>query len=285
MNGILIIDKPGGITSHDVVNRVRKLFQTTKVGHLGTLDPMATGVLPVCVGKATRIGQFLPTAPKEYAGEIRFGFSTTTYDREGDPTSEGQHFTASRGDVEKAVGELTGVIDQVPPPFSAKKIGGVPSYKLARRGRTVENPAARVEIFEFEIKNLAGPLLEFRISCSGGTYIRSLAHDLGQRLGMGAHLESLRRVRSGEFTIAQATELDKISPADVIPIERLLESMPLIEVSGAEERRVAHGNDIPAEAGSHLARIFNKRGQFIAIAAIENGLARPMLVLTSVTSE
>src|SRR5687767_4661890 len=134
MNGIFVIDKAGGMTSHDVVNRIRKMLKTTKVGHLGTLDPMATGVLPVCVGKATRIGQFLPTSPKEYSGEIRFGFSTTTYDREGDPTSEVKPFTASREDVETAILELTGVIDQIPPPCSAKKIGGVPSYKLARRG-------------------------------------------------------------------------------------------------------------------------------------------------------
>jgi tRNA pseudouridine55 synthase len=284
MNGVFIIDKAGGMTSHDVVNRIRKMLGTTKVGHLGTLDPMATGVLPVCVGKATRIGQFLPTSPKEYSGEIRFGFSTTTYDREGDPTSDVRPFTASREEIEAAISEFTGVIDQVPPSFSAKKIGGVPSYKLARRGRTVQNAAARVEVHHFELTNLDGSLLAFRISCSGGTYIRSLAHDLGQRLGVGAHLESLRRGRSGEFTIAQATALDRISPSEMIPIEKLLESLPLIEVSGVEEQRIAHGNDIPAEAGSHLARIFNKRGEFLAIADVENGLARPRLVLTSLTS-
>jgi len=173
----------------------------------------------------------------------------------------------------------------VPPPFSAKKIGGVPSYKLARKGRTVENPAARVEVHKFEIVSLDCAMLVFRISCSSGTYIRSLAHDLGQRLGCGAHLESLRRTRSGEFTAEQATRLDTLSSGNLIPIEKLLESLPLIEVSGVEEDRVIHGNDIPAlDRLAPLARIFNKRGELLAIAAIENGFARPRLVLTSITS-
>jgi tRNA pseudouridine55 synthase len=285
MNGILIIDKPAGMTSHDVVKRVRKICNTAKVGHLGTLDPMATGVLPVCVGQATRIGQFIPASPKEYTGQIRFGFSTTTYDREGTPTDVEQPFHASREEIEQAAIELTGIIDQVPPPISAKKHGGVPSYKLARTGRPVENPPARVHVYEFHIEHLEAQILTFRVSCSAGTYVRSLAHDLGLRFGCGAHLTSLRRMRSGEFTAADATSLETLSARDLVPMERLLESLPLIEVSGREEERIAHGNAIPTETAGRLARIFNKRGQLLAIAAIENGFARPRLVLTSITSD
>ena len=283
MNGIFIIDKPGGMTSHDVVNRVRKLVLGAKVGHLGTLDPMATGVLPVCVGKATRIGPFLNLAPKEYTGEIHFGFSTTTYDREGTPTSPVLPMTNSQKDVESAIQGLTGLIDQVPPPFSAKKIGGVPSYKLARRGRIVENPAARVEVYEFRIVWLEPPRLAFRVSCSAGTYVRSLAHDLGELLGCRAHLASLRRMRSGEFTVENAVEMQKLSQENIVPIEKLLGSLPLIEVSDVDEQRVIHGNNIPAGTDSQLARIFNKRGEFLAVAAVENGWARPRLVLTSIS--
>jgi tRNA pseudouridine55 synthase len=283
MNGIFIIDKPGGMTSHDVVNHVRKFVPGEKVGHLGTLDPMATGVLPVCTGKATRFGQFLDLTPKEYIGDIQFGFSTTTYDREGSPTSAVLPMTVSREEVESAIRTLTGRIDQVPPPFSAKKIGGVPSYKLARRGRSIENPAVSVEVYEFAIVGFEPPRLSFRVACSAGTYVRSLAHDLGQSLECGAHLTSLRRIRCGEFAVEAAVTLEQLSPERGVPMEKLLSSLPLIEVSGIEEHRVVHGNDIPAVTDGRLARIFNKRGEFLAVAAVENGWARPRLVLTSIS--
>src|SRR5437762_10026073 len=195
MNGIIIIDKPEGMTTHDVVQAIRKRFKTSKVGHLGTLDPMATGVLPLSVGKATRIAQFIPGSPKEYEGEIRFGFATNTYDREGIPTSEARPF---EGNVEEEIRSLTGILDQVPPPFSAKKVGGVPSHQLARRNQAVELAPSRVEVERFEILSLTPPLMTFRVVCSPGTYIRSLAHDLGRKLGCGAHLTALRRTRSGE---------------------------------------------------------------------------------------
>jgi tRNA pseudouridine55 synthase len=281
MNGILIIDKPGGMTSHDVVQAIRKKFQMSKVGHLGTLDPMATGVLPVSLGKATRIAQFLPSSPKEYEGEVRFGFSTNTYDREGIPTSEERPL---EGNVEEAMRSLTGSLDQVPPPFSAKKVGGVPSHKLARRNQAVELAPSRVEVLEFAMLALNPPLMTFRAVCSPGTYIRSLAHDLGQRLGCGAHLTALRRTRSGDFRIENAVKLDKLSAADVIPVDHLLAFMPHIEVSGTDETKVAHGNPIPSAANAQFVRIFNKQGKFLAIASVKNGWARPRLVLTSITS-
>ena len=277
MNGVLIIDKPEGMTSHDVVLTIRKRFRSPKVGHFGTLDPIATGVLPIALGKATRFGQFISSSPKVYEGAIRFGFATNTYDRDGTPTTDERPL---EGDVEKAMQSLIGVLDQVPPPFSAKKIGGVPSYKLARKNRTIEMPASRVHIERFDMLALNAPWMTFRVVCSPGTYIRSLAHDLGQRLGCGAHLTALRRTQSGEFLIENAEPLDTCSASGIIPIESLLSSLPMIEVSGTEETRVLHGNEIQTAVDAPLARIFNKKGEFIAVAAVENGWVRPRLVLT-----
>jgi len=282
MNGVFVIDKPGGITSHDVVQAIRKRFDTSKVGHLGTLDPMATGVLPVSIGKATRIAQFIPNSPKEYEGEMRFGFATSTYDREGTRTTEERPL---EGDVETAMQAFRGFIDQVPPPFSAKKIGGEPAYKLARKNRSVEMPAVRVEIRDFQITSFDPPLMKFRVVCSPGTYVRSLAHDLGQRLGCGAHLTALRRTQSGQFMIRDAVPLNAVLAADLVSMERLLDFMPRIEVSEADETKVAHGNQIRGEGSAEYARIFNKKGDFIAVASVENGWVRPRLVLTSNTSD
>lgn len=285
IDGVLVIDKPGGMTSHDVVQRIRKRLQTHRVGHLGTLDPMATGVLPVCIGKATRIGRFFPSAPKEYVGEIRFGFSTTTYDREGDPSTPPLPLEKSQAEVEEEMQRLTGILDQRPPLISAKKIGGIPSHKLARRGMALEVPPVRVEVYAFELKMFEPPLAAFRVVCSGGTYVRSLAHDLGEQLGCGAHLESLRRLRSGNFDMAQAVELDSVSPEKVVPLNALLLEIPKLVVEGeTEEDRVRHGNPFRTELPDGLARIFNKKGEFLAVADVESGWARPRVVLTSLPS-
>src|ERR1041385_2135541 len=178
MNGILIIDKAEGITSHDVVQAVRKKLRVSKVGHLGTLDPMATGVLPVSIGKATRLAQFLPTFPKEYEGEIRFGFSTSTYDREGAPTADQRPLDGTAPEIYDAMQQFVGTLDQIPPLFSAKKIAGVPSYKFARANQPVEIAPARVEVHKFELVKLETPFAAFRVVCSAGTYVRSRVHDL-----------------------------------------------------------------------------------------------------------
>lgn len=285
MNGIFVIDKSPGLTSHDIVQRIRKQFDISKVGHLGTLDPMATGVLPVSVGKATRIAQYLPNSPKEYTGEIRFGFATTTYDREGERVGEEMPLQATPAEVEQMLPALTGEIDQVAPSFSAKKFGGVPSYKLARRGTPREIAPVRVTIHEFRITNFAGPLMSFKVVCSPGTYIRSLAHDLGRMVGCGAHLSALRRTRSGDFTLDQAVSCEELKASDLIPVDRLLGSWTRIEVEGLEEDRVVHGNSISGSAADGFARIFNKKGEFLAVASVENGLVHPRLVLTSITSD
>src|SRR5690349_3269418 len=193
MNGVLIIDKPGGMTSHDVVNRVRRMLNQKSVGHLGTLDPMATGVLALVVGNLTRLAQFYTAAEKIYEGQIRFGTATDTYDADGDQVGEAQEVQLLQEQLEGLAAKFRGTIQQLPPPFSAKKIKGVPAYKLARKQKEVTLKAVRVEIKEFEILTCDADRVQFRARVGSGTYMRSVAHDLGKALGCGAHLERLRR--------------------------------------------------------------------------------------------
>ncbi len=193
------MDKPAGWTSHDVVNKIRRIAGERSVGHLGTLDPLATGVLPLLVGRATRLAKFYGSSDKVYEATIRFGFATTTYDTEGDATTDAVSVTLDREQLDGALAQFRGPISQVPPAFSAKKIRGVAAYKLARRDQVVELAPVNVEIHSLELLRVSGDMVELRVHCSSGTYIRSLAHDLGQVLGCGAHLTVLRRTRSGEF--------------------------------------------------------------------------------------
>jgi len=211
MNGVLIVDKPAGLTSHDVVNRVRRILQQRAVGHLGTLDPMATGVLPLVTGSLTRLAQFYTSAEKIYEGTIRFGFSTDTYDAEGEPVTAPRQVDLRAEDVEALAANFRGLIEQVPPPFSAKKIHGVAAYKLARKHKEVVLQPVKVEIKEFEILAVEGDRARFRARVASGTYMRSVAHDMGQRLGCGAHLESLRRTAVAEFTLDDAHTLDELA--------------------------------------------------------------------------
>lgn len=211
MNGVLIIDKPAGLSSHDVVNRVRRILGQRSVGHLGTLDPMATGILPLVTGSFTRLAQFYVASEKTYEGVIRFGFSTDTYDAEGEPTSEPKSVDFSREVLETHAARFRGVIEQMPPPFSAKKIHGVPAYKLARKHKEVVLETVQVEIKEFEILSIQADRASFHARVASGTYMRSVAHDLGQLLGCGAHLESLRRTSVGEFTLADAHTLEALA--------------------------------------------------------------------------
>ena len=224
MNGVIIIDKPAGWTSHDVVNRMRRILNQRSVGHLGTLDPLATGVLPLVVGNLTRLAQFYTASEKSYEGVIRFGFATNTYDADGEPV-ESDMGTAARGcpegrrpdlnseQLQKLAVGFLGVIEQIPPPFSAKKIHGVPAYKLARKKEEVILKPVQVEIKEFVITSVEGDRAHFRARVSSGTYMRSVAHEMGQRIGCGAHLESLRRTAAAEFDIAQAHTLEEIESA------------------------------------------------------------------------
>ena len=277
--GLAIVNKPEGVTSHDIVQRIRKRLSTRKVGHLGTLDPMATGVLPVSVGKATRLARFIPASPKEYTGRIKLGWTTTTLDREGERVGDTVPVELDHVTVERAMASLTGSVEQVPPAYSAKKIDGVAAHRLARKGEAVELRAVSVEIFEFQLVSLDLPLVEFRVVCSGGTYIRSLAQDLGQRVGTGAHLFSLCRTCSGPFRIEHAIPTENVARDTLIPLEGLLLHLPRADVDEEGEEKVRHGLPIASDRTASPVRIFNKREELIAVAEIEKGWAHPKVVL------
>ncbi len=213
MNGVLIIDKPAGLTSHDVVNRARRILHERSIGHLGTLDPMATGVLPLVTGSLTRLAQFYTKSEKTYEGTIRFGFATDTYDAEGEATTTPQQVKLRAEEVEALAARFRGVLQQTPPPFSAKKIKGVPAYKLARQQKEVVLMPVQVEIKEFEILAVEAGRVRFRARVASGTYMRSVAHEMGRELGCGAHLESLRRTSVAEFTLEDAHTLEQLAEA------------------------------------------------------------------------
>ena len=293
MNGVIVIDKPAGMTSHDVVNRVRRILQEKSVGHLGTLDPMATGVLPLVAGRMTRLAQFYTTSNKSYEGEIRFGISTTTYDAEGDPIREIplENLTLHRI-LESAAG-FTGTIEQMPPPFSAKKVGGVPAYKLARKNKEVELKAVQVDVKRFEIFDLMGDRARFSCDVSSGTYVRSLAHDLGQKLGCGAHLSSLRRTRSGEFCMEDAVTLEALAAAmqnDTAPQlffhpRRLLPNFPSVTADDETVSKIRHGRavNLPELSRAKLVKVFEGQANLIAIASrVAGTLFHPKVVFMEV---
>ena len=215
MNGVIVIDKPAGWTSHDVVNRMRRILQQRAVGHLGTLDPLATGVLPLVTGSLTRLAQFYIASEKTYEGVIRFGFATNTYDADGEPVGEVSLATPNLDNLQKLAAEFVGQIEQVPPPFSAKKIKGIPAYKLARKEKEVVLKAIHVEVKEFAITSVEANRAHFRARVSSGTYMRAIAHEMGQRLGCGAHLESLRRTSVAEFDVTQAHTLEEIDEKQI----------------------------------------------------------------------
>jgi len=207
LNGVIVVDKPAGWTSHDVVAKARRILGERSIGHLGTLDPMATGVLPLVVGRMTRLCQFYSSSEKAYQGTIRLGVATDTYDGDGDPVGPAQDVNVTLEEIRAVVSGFVGFIQQTPPSFSAKKIKGVPAYKLARKKQEVELKPVEVEVKEFTVLGLNGDLVDFRCRVSSGTYVRSLAHELGQKLGIGAHLASLRRTAVAEFAIEEVDEL------------------------------------------------------------------------------
>ncbi|HXC44118.1 MAG TPA: tRNA pseudouridine(55) synthase TruB [Candidatus Dormibacteraeota bacterium] len=221
MNGVIIVDKPAGWTSHDVVNRMRRILGQRSVGHLGTLDPLATGVLPLVTGSLTRLAQFYTTSEKVYEGVIRFGFATDTYDADGEATSEPHPVTLTLDQLQQVFAGFLGLIEQMPPPFSAKKIHGVPAYKLARKQKEVVLQPVQVEVKEFVISSIDADRAHFRARVASGTYMRSIAHEMGQRLGCGAHLESLRRTAVAEFEISQAHTIEEIESLSPCHSERV----------------------------------------------------------------
>ena len=229
MDGVIIVDKPAGWTSHDVVGKMRRIAGTKRIGHLGTLDPIATGVLPLVIGNATRLAQFYTASEKVYEAVVKFGFATDTYDRAGVPTGAPVPVTLDQAWLEAELSRYVGRIQQVPPVVSAKKVGGVPSYKLARENKAVELAPVEVEIYEAAVLDVGVDTASLRIRCSAGTYVRSIAHELGIALGCGAHLQELRRTRSGRFDLARAVSVDEIKTRD--PVDILGKILTLPEVS------------------------------------------------------
>jgi tRNA pseudouridine55 synthase len=290
VNGLLLVDKPGAMTSHDVVARLRRATGEPAMGHLGTLDPMATGVLPILAGKFTRLAQFFGPLPKSYTGAIRFGFSTDTYDAEGQPTSAPQTVHLTLEEVEKAAERFRGEIQQTPPPFSAKKVAGQPAYKAARRGKPVELRPVQLTVHEFVIRKVRDTEAEFLLRISAGGYVRSLAHDLGQVLGCGAHLASLRRIAVGPFTIDQAVPLEVIcatAPAgsleEMLPHPRtLLPDLPATTADLWTAGRLRNGMQVnlPEYSGAPLVKIFEGQRDLVAIGKrIAGTLFQPIAVL------
>lgn len=288
MNGLLVIDKPGGWTSHDVVARVRRITGERSVGHLGTLDPMATGVLPLVLGKWTRLAQFYLNAEKEYDGTIRFGFATDTYDAKGERVGEESDPQFSEAELQGVVEGFRGSIRQMPPPFSAKKIKGVPAYKLARQEKPVELEPVEVRVMELEVGPVKDGVAEFRAEVSSGTYVRSLAHDIGQKLVCGAHLSSLRRTRHAEFDIADAVTLEKLEAAgDSLPqyllsARGVLPKMPAVMATEEQLTKVRHGNPVNLMELTRApeVKVLGPGGELAAIARrVAGTLFQPKIVL------
>jgi tRNA pseudouridine55 synthase len=289
MNGVLIIDKPAGLTSHDVVNRVRRVLGQKSVGHLGTLDPLATGVLPLVVGNLTRLAQFYLATEKSYEGEIRFGFATDTYDADGDPLGPVTRVEVSLEQVRALAAKFRGVIEQIPPPFSAKKIHGVPAYRLARKKKEVVLGPVKVEIKVFEILACDGDRATFRANVTSGTYLRTVAHDLGRELGCGAHLASLRRTRVAEFDVSQAFTLERVAEAAAGNLEevfvhprRLLPHMPSVTASDEAAALIRAGRalNLPEMSRARQVKVFYGQRELIAIATrVAGTLFHPGIVL------
>ena len=284
-----MIDKPGGMTSHDVVARVRRITQEKSIGHLGTLDPMATGVLPLLLGRFTRLAQFFSSAAKCYEGSIRFGFATDTYDAEGEPLGEPREPHLSMDELRTAAAKFDGEIEQMPPPFSAKKIAGTPAYKLARAGKAVELKAVTIRITEFEIVSLEGTVAEFRMSVSAGGYVRSVAHELGQMLGCGAHLSRLRRTQAGPFSLEDAKMLDELAALEGSALEvqcvhprSLLPHMPAVTADEQTLGRLRNGMqaNLPEFSQAEHAKVFAGPAELFCIARrVAGTLFQPVVVM------
>ena len=265
-DGALVINKPKGKTSHDVVDAVRHLAGFRQIGHLGTLDPLATGVLVLLLGRATRLVQFYSGRRKRYSAGFRFGFATDTYDSEGEAQGPDSAQLLDAAVLERLAAERIGRFEQMPPSFSAKKVHGRPAYELARKKQPVELKAVEVELFEYKLLEMEGSIARFVIECSSGTYIRSLAHEMGQKLGCGAHLAEITRTAVGEFSLEQALSLEELAEAKrvgkfadcLIHLENLLPNFPRANVLPVVEKRVRHGSK------------FN-----VSIAQIQPGRAQP----------
>lgn len=290
MNAVLIIDKPSGLTSHDVVNRARRILRQRSVGHLGTLDPLATGVLPLVIGNLTRLAQFYTASEKTYEGVIRFGFATDTYDADGEATTPSQAVELKLDQVREVARLFRGVIEQTPPSFSAKKIRGVPAYKLARKNQEVTLQPVKVEIKEFEVLEVSTDRASFRARVASGTYMRSVAQEMGLQLGCGAHLESLRRTAVAEFRIDGASTLQQAEEAAangtleslLFHPRKLLPEIPSVTADEASAARISSGRtvNLPELSRARQVKVFRGQSELIAIATrVAGSLFHPKIVL------
>ena len=309
MDGVLVVDKPPGPTSHDVVAHARRSLGVRRVGHIGTLDPIATGVLPLVVGRATRLASLLSTGRKTYDGSILLGVSTDTYDTAGtivadarDRMGAGPVNAPDRSAIEQAVQAFVGVRPQQPPPFSAKKIRGVRAYKLARRNQPVAPDPVEVTVHAIDVLEVDAAHVRCRVTCDPGFYMRALAHDLGVMLGCGACLQALRRERNGAFDLNGAVPLDEIDARGaaitdrMVPLDELLPEVPKLVLTEHGARRARHGNDLsaadvvssstewteraPPTTGAAVAKLYDGKGTLIAIAKTDAALLlHPTIVL------
>lgn len=281
-DGLLLVDKPPTCTSHDVVRQARRALALRRIGHCGTLDPDATGLLLLTLGRATRLTRFLIRAPKVYEGELRLGQTTDTYDAAGKVVAEAPTEAIERSQVVAAMQALTGTYAQQPPPYCAKKVGGVRFYELARRGEQVPETSKEVTVHEFDpLGGLVGGRIGFRLRCSSGTYARSLAHDVGAALGCGGHLSRLRRLRIGRFDVAEALSLDRLqtlvqAESDLggawIPFDRIPLPFSEITADAQQEARILHGQtvvvrDLTGEEGDWV-KLVSRRQEFIAVGSV-----------------
>ena len=293
MDGIIVLDKPKGISSHDAVQKMRRIAGIKRIGHLGTLDPIGTGVLPLVLGRATRLSRFFLNHDRAYEADIRFGFATDTYDVCGEPITEKQDITLDRGQLEELIAPFRGKLSQMPPPVSAKKIGGVPAYKLARKNKPVELDAVEVVVHEFTLREVEGSLARVTVRCSAGTYLRSLAHELGQRLGSGAHVEALRRTAMGEFTLEMARTVEQLESLRqqerleeaLLALTQVLPEIPTERVDAATAAQIGHGRDFRVSPygnrkGARQVKAVDPQGRLVAIAEARLPLLyHPIVVL------
>jgi tRNA pseudouridine55 synthase len=281
LDGVIVVNKPEGWTSHDVVAKMRGIAGTRRVGHLGTLDPIATGVLPVMIGQVTRLAQFWDKSEKAYEAVVKFGFATTSYDKQGDPCGPVTEPNITAEQIEACIATMRGEIDQTPPPVSAKKINGVPAYKLARKNIPVELAPVKVSIYELTLLEVGGVLARLRVRCSAGTYIRTIAHELGILLGCGAHVDALVRTRSGPFALDKAFTLEQLQQlkdegkleSALLPAAELLPQFPSVFVDDITTMQIRQGRDFNASpfrvnAGTEHVKAIDPAGNLVAIGRI-----------------
>jgi len=286
--GFFNLDKPLGMTSHTVVAKLRRLLNIKKVGHAGTLDPLATGVLVMCVGPATRLSEYAMSSTKRYMASVTLGVETTTYDAEGEIVAEKDATHISLADVEQVLPAFTGEIDQLPPLYSAIKKGGRKLYEIARAGETVEREVRQVTINSIQLLDWSPPVATLDVVCGAGTYIRSLAYDIGVALDVGGHLSGLQRTQSGVFHIADAVTLDELQQADdptahLLAPDVTLQDMPALHMDQAVYDDIRHGRfieNIIDLSGDALARAYGPDGTFVALLRVQGGLLRPHKVFS-----